>query len=68
MKKYFKPLNWAILIPITGIICWTLLFTVFSNQKHLFPKWVEIILFLSCFQALLNFVKWENILKKNKKF
>lgn len=59
MKKYFKPLDWKIAIPITGIICWTLLFTVFSESDHLFPKWIEIILFLFCFPALLNYVKWE---------
>lgn len=61
MKKYFKPLDWKILIPITGIISWTLLFTLFSNQEHIFPKWVEIPCFIMCWLGLSIYVKWERI-------
>jgi len=61
MKKYFKPLDWKILIPITGIISWTLLFTVFNNQEHMFPKWVEIPCFIFCWLGLSTYVKWERI-------
>lgn len=61
MKKYFKPLDWWIFIPIIGIIYWTLLFTVFSKEEHLFPKWMEIILYVFCWIGLLSYVKRERI-------
>jgi hypothetical protein len=63
MKKYFKPLDWKILIPITGIIFWILIFTIFTEKFHLFPKWLEIIFFISSITGLFNYIKWEKICK-----
>lgn len=63
MKKYFKPLDWKILISITGIIAWILVFTMFTEKSHLFPKWLEIIFFISSITGLFNYIKWEKICK-----
>lgn len=59
MKKYFKPLDWKIIVPITNIICWVLIFTSFSD-RDLLPKWLEIFFFLCSFPHLFTYVKWEN--------
>lgn len=59
MKKHLKPLDWKILIPITSIICWVLIFTLFPDRDIL-PKWLEIFFFLSAFPYLFTYVKWEN--------